>query len=161
MTVKDFDKIIDLVYMGGGFIPANQNATELEQNCVKGEVISFHEITARDLKFHRAYFALLTFIYGYMPASFKKSVPPKHFYRFIQHITGGYTTIVKFKDGSELNEYESIAFGRMSQKRFESYVKEQLPGIYENLIHRYFKDQIYDNIIQSIEDEFQSFLSKL
>jgi hypothetical protein len=58
-------------------------------------------------------------------------------------------------------EYESIAFGRMSQKRFEEYIKEQLPWIYENVIGAFYTGERYDTVIQSIENEYEKFLTKL
>lgn len=161
MKLSDYNKIVDLTYVGGGFIPANENAEELTLRLAKGEVVSFSEITARDLKFHRCYMSLLSVIYGYMPKRFKETVPESKFYFFLKHLQKNYKTIFKFKDGTELVEYESIAFGNMSQKRFEEYIAEQLPFIYENVIGAYFEGDIYKSIIATIEEDYKSFLARL
>jgi hypothetical protein len=58
-------------------------------------------------------------------------------------------------------EYDSIAFGRMSQKTFESYIREQLPWIYEEVLGSYFEGEMLDGIIETIEEEFKKFLAKL
>jgi len=161
MNDKKFDKLIELTYMGGGFIPANENATELTEMLVKGQILTFIEVTERDLKFHRCYMSLLGFIYGYLPEKFKKSVPKSSFYQWLKHLQGKYKVLYSFNDGTQMVEYESIAFGNMSNERFKSYVREQLPFIYTELIGKFFTDKIYDNIIDTIEEEYKKFFSKL
>jgi len=155
---KDFDKLIDLAYMGGGWIPVNDNANELSEQSVKGQIHSFIECTERDLKFHRCYMSLLCFIYDYLPEKFKKKVHKSNFYQFLKHLQGNYKVIYKFADGTTFVEYESIAFGKMSQERFKNYIREQLPFIYTEVIGKFFKDEIYDNIIATIEEEYSKFL---
>ena len=61
----------------------------------------------------------------------------------------------------QLVEYESIAFGKMSQFQFETYVREQLPFIYSNVIGAFYADEKYDEIIADIEETFKKFLAKL
>lgn len=61
----------------------------------------------------------------------------------------------------DMVEYSSISFSRMSQIDFETYIKNQLPFIYTNLIGLFFKDENYDLIISKIETEFERFLSRL
>lgn len=161
MTDKDFHRIIELSNVGGGFIPVNSNATELLEQSHRGEVLSFLEITNRDLKFHRCYFSLLSYIYDYLPKSFKSKVEKDNFYKFIKHLKGEYEVLFEFADGTKLVEYDSIAFGKMSQKSFENYIREQLPWIYENVIGKFFEGDIYNGIIDTIEDEYKKFLSKL
>lgn len=161
MTDKDYNKSLQLVWVGGGFLPANERASELAEQCRNGEILSFMEITDRDIKFHRAYMSLLAFIYGYLPPQFKSVVPKDKFYQFLKHLKGQYKVLFSFKDGTQLVEYDSIAFGNMSEKRFKEYVKEQLPWIYTNVIGEFFKDEIYDSIIATIELEYEKFFSKL
>jgi len=161
MKEKEYSKLIEMTNMGGGWIPANENAEELLEQSTRGEILSFHEVTARDLNFHRGYMGLLGFIYDYLPASFKKKVEKKNFYKFVKHLRGEYEVLFTFKDGTQMVEYESIAFGNMSQKRFESYVRDQLPFIYENVIGQFFSGKMYDGIIATIEEEFQKYLSRL
>ena len=161
MKDKDFYNIVNLANVGGGWVPANEKAQELLETSGKGEVISVLEVTSRDLSFHKAYFALLGFIYDYMPPSFKGKVEKDNFYLWLKHLKGQYKVLFEFKDGTRLVEYDSIAFGKMSQKTFENYVREQLPWIYENVVGAYFEGDIYDGIIDTIEEEFKKFLSKL
>jgi len=161
MKKSEFDKLIELSYVGGGWIPTNENAKELAEQSGKGEIHTFKEVTARDLSFHKGYFALLKEIYGYLPNKFKEKIPENRFYHFIKHLKGDYEVIFTFNDGSKMIEYESIAFGKMSQKRFEEYIREQLPWIYENIIGQFYEGDIYNGIIDNIETEFEKYLSKL
>jgi hypothetical protein len=119
------------------------------------------EVTNRDVKFHRGYFALLNFIYGYMPPQFKKKVSEKHFYLFIKHLKREYNVIFTFQDGTTMVEYDSIAFGKMSQKTFQEYIKNQLPFIYSDVLGAYFEGDMLNGIIDTIEEEFKKFMSKL
>ena len=88
------------------------------------------EMTNRDLSFHRAYFSLLGYIYDFLPSTFKSNIPKEEFYKFVKHLKGEYKVIFTFKDGSKMVEYDSVAMGKMSQKAFEDYIREQLPWIY-------------------------------
>lgn len=161
MKDSDYSKLYDLANVGGGWIPANENATELLDRTHKGEITTFKEVTQRDLSMHRCYMLLLAFIWEYMPKVFKESVPKDRFYQWLKHFKKEYKVEFTFKDGSQLIEYTSIAFGRMSQKTFEKYIAEQLPFIYENVIGAYFEGDIHKNIIETIENEFKSMLRKL
>ena len=161
MKDSDFQKRIDIANAGGGWIPVNQNAIELLEQSQKGEVLSFMELTYRDLKFHRCYFALLNFIYGYMPKKFKDTISEDKFYIWLKHLKGQYEVLFTFSDGTTLVEYDSISFGRMSQKTFENYIREQLPFIYTEIIGAYFEGEIYNGIVDTIEEEYKKFLSKL
>lgn len=161
MKDSDYHNLIDLAYVGGGYISANDNANELEIRCSKGEIISMKEVTQRDLKFHKCYFSLLNFIYSYLPEKFKKRVHEKNFYKWLKHLKGEYTVVYVFNDGTKMIEYDSISFGKMSQKTFENYISNQLPWIYENVIGAFYQGDIYTNIIETIEEEYQKFLSKL
>ena len=147
--------------MGGGFIPANEKAEEMTVTLVKGEILSFMEVTARDLSFHRNYMAFIGYVYDYLPAKFKKQVLKADFYQWLKHLQGKYKVKFTFADGTKMVEYESIAFGNMSQQRFKDYVREQLPFIYTNVIGAFFKDEIYDSIIATIEVDFERFFDKI
>jgi hypothetical protein len=105
--------------------------------------------------------SLLGYIYDLLPNKFKEAIPKNKFYIFLKHLKGSYKVIFKFKDGSEWIEYDSIAFGSMSQKRFQEYVKNQMPFIYENVIALYFHDEMYQNIVDLIEEEYVKFLDRL
>jgi len=162
MKKSDYDnKIMEFAYQGGGFIPYNQNAIEFSHQLGIGEIIPMVEISDRDIKFHRCYFLLLNFIWGYMPINFKNTIHQDKFYYWLKHLKGEYAVIFEFKDGTKQVEYDSIAFGKMSQKSFEDYIREQLPWIYENVVGVFYKGEKYDTIIQTIEDQFEKFLAKL
>ena len=161
MKDTDFHKLTEWQNVGGGIVPVNDNAIELLEQSHKGEILVFEEVTERDIKFHKCYFSLLSFIYDYLPEKFKKTIPKSKFYIFIKHLKGEYDVLFEFKDGTKMVEYESIAFGNMSQKRFESYIREQLPYIYENIVSKYYVGDIYNGIIETIEEAYRIFLSKL
>jgi hypothetical protein len=161
MTDKKFKRVIELTYMGGGWIPANDNANNLADQSVKGEIQAFEECTVRDIRFHRCYFSFLNYIYAYLPNKFKQEVSEGNFYLFLKHLQGKYKVLYSFKDGTKMVEYESLSFGNMSEKRFREYIKEQLPFIYEYVISPFFQDELYYNIIETIEKDYEKFLSKL
>lgn len=162
MKDTDYDKIIELTSAGGGFLPVNSRASELADNCRTGEVISLIEVGTRDMAFHRAYFSLLGYIYDWLPKSFKQKIPKDKFYQFLKHLHGDYNVIFAFKDGTTFVEYKSISFGKMSEKAFETYVREQLPFIYSEVIQQLYPEKHdSDRIIAAIEDKYQKFLSKL
>jgi len=161
MNEKDYNNSIELVYKGGGFLPANERAEELTETLKVGEVLTFSECTARDLGFHRCYFSLLNTIYDYLPVKFQKSVERRDFYKFVKHLRGDFEVLYEFRDGTKMVEYHSIALGRMSQKRFEEFVRDQLPWIYENVLGQFFQDELYASIIEDIELQFETFLAKL
>jgi len=161
MKDTDYDNLIHLANVGGGFIPANEKAEELLLMTRKGEVIELTEVTKRDLKLHRCYMSLLSFIYDYLPVNFHSKVDKKNFYKWLKHLRGQYKVLYTFADGTSFVEYESISFGRMSNIRFKEYVLEQMPFIYENVIGAFFEEEMYDNIIETIEEEYKKFFSKL
>lgn len=161
MKDTDYNRILEFANVGGGLVPHNEAANELLEQSHRGEVIAFNEVTARDISFHRAYMGLISYIYDYLPQTFKKQVPKGKFYIFLKHLKGEYEVLFEFKDGTKMVEYESIAFGRMSQKRFEEYIRLQLPWIYENVIGAFFDGDMYDGIITTIEEEWAKFLSRL
>lgn len=191
MTDKDYDKLIIIKYTGGGlWQPSNEAAFDLASASKIGDVSYFKLMTARDLNFHRCYFKLLRFIYGYMPDSFKRAVSRDGFYLWLKHLKKDYSLSFSFRDDTkisdildfcidiglsadaassiaerygktELLEYDSISFGNKSQEQFVEYVKTQLPWIYENVLRKYYKDEVLNDIINTIEEEFEKFLQKL
>ncbi len=162
MKDLDFEKLIELKAVGGGFMPENDNAQVLLDSLPNGHVLVFIEVTDRDVKFHRAYFSFIGYIWDWLPQSFKKKIPKNKFYKFLKHLRKEYDVIMTFKDGSQIVEYRSIAFGKMSQATFAEYVKQQLPSIYGEVIQVLFPDKKQsDNVIASIEEEYKIFLSKL
>ena len=49
----------------------------------------------------------------------------------------------------------------MNDLEFKSYVKNQMPNLYENLIRALFSGEISKNIIETIESEYIKFFSIL
>jgi len=162
MNSTEYDRLIELSYTGGHlFMPVNQNAFDLCNQMGIGENCTVELKTSRDFNFHRCYFSLINFIWSYLPDKFRENVPQKYFYKWLQTLKGNYEVIYTFKDGQQLIEYESLSFGRMSQERFEDFIREQLPWIYENVIGKFYTGEKYDSIIETIESEYEKFLAKL
>ena len=145
----------------GLFKPVSTEAVNFASSLRHKEIVYFEERKDRDLKFHAAYFALLNYIYSWLPANFKTEIPEVEFYKWLKVLLGNYTVIYTFKDGRQLIGIDSISFGRMSQKTFENYVREQLPLIYENVIYKLFPEDKAKAIIENIEIEFEKFLISL
>jgi len=191
MKESAYNKLIELSYTGGFlFKPENQNAFDLCNMSGIGERVLFDTKTPRDAKFHQCYFVLMNFVWGYLPESFHRKVAKEGLYLWLKHLKKEYQVVFSFIDEhkqediasycldlgvssddaakiavkfgkTDLIEYESISFGRMNNEKFEDYVREQLPWVYENVIGKYFDGEIYDGIIDTIENEFKKFLSKL
>lgn len=161
MTDTTYNDLHEFVMEGAGWIPNNQNAQELMEQTSPGEVTMFKEVTDRDVSFHRCYFALLNYIWSYMPDNFKAKVPSDKFYLWLKHLRKEYDVIFEYADGTVCVEYKSVSFGKLSQMQFEAYVREQLPWIYEEVIGLTYSGDKYDAVLYNIESEFEKFLSKL
>ena len=161
MTDKDFYNLVDFTNAGGGLLPVNGKAHDIMDATTQGDIVSFKSCTARDIRFHRCYMSLIAFIWDYMPKKFQNAVPKNKFYLWLKHLKGQYEVLCEFTYCTKLVEYEIISFTKMDQVRFKEYVREQMPYIYENVIGEYFKGVIYDNIIDTIEEEYKKFMVKL
>lgn len=62
---------------------------------------------------------------------------------------------------TELLEYESLSFGRMTEKKFREYIREQLPWIYTEVIGKFYQGEQYQQVIDDIENNYETFFSKL
>lgn len=96
-----------------------------------------------------------------LPPNFRAKVPCDQFYLFLKMVKGEYDTVYTFKDGREMIEYRSISFGKMNQQQFKEYVAEQLPIIYDEIIMQILKPDQATLVIESIEEQYKIFLSKL
>ena len=161
MTDTGYMKLHELVKDGVGWLPVNQNAQDLMEQSSPGVVQVFKEVTDRDVPFHRCYFSLLNYIWQYLPDNFKGQIPCDKFYLWLKHLRGQYDVVFDYADGTQLIEYQSVSFGKMSQMDFEAYVREQLPFIYSEVIAKQYDDDKYDAIVTNIEEEFEKFLDKL
>jgi len=161
MKDNDFQDIPQFVKIYPNLTPVNRQAYDLLDLKGEGEILYMKEVANRDVKFHRCYFLLLNYIYDYLPESFKNAIQKEVFYKWLKHLKGEYKVLFEFKDKTKFVEYDSISFGRMNQTQFEDYVRNQLPFIYENVIHPLYSDERYKMVVDSIEDEFKRFLSKI
>jgi len=161
--VKDTDyiELLEFVASNGCLIPANQIAIDMMAVVRQGDRLTLKNISARDLRFHNAYFSLINYIYCMCPLKFRQSISQKHFYTFLKKLKGEYDVLYEFSDGFQFVEYQSISFAKMPQQTFKEYVAAQLPIIYSELIEKLYSPEKAAMIIESIEDEYKKFLSKL
>ena len=161
MTTETYNDLLQFEHQQGLLKPINSKAVDFISGLKHKEIVYLEDKGKRDLKFHRAYFSLLSYIYSWLPKEFKFRVSETNFYLFLKDLNNEFETVYTFKNGKEVKKYNSIAFGKMSQKTFETYVKNQLPFIYDNLIHVLFDDEKADMIIENIENEFEKFMQRL
>lgn len=161
MTDLHYNDLYEFVMEGSGWIPSNQNAQELMEQSSPGEVQTFKEVTGRDIKRLKCYFSLLNYIWEYMPDHFKIKVPVDKFYLWLKHLRGDWDVIFEYADGTKLIEYTSISFGKMTEHEFKQYIKNQMPFVYEKVIGMMYEGDVYDGIVDTIEEDYSSFFSKL
>lgn len=152
LSIKHFT-----VHKSQALIPATPETREWLELLKHNEPINFKVVEPRDIKFHRCYFALLSFVYDQLNPSFKTQVPKYNFYQFLKMLSKEYTVVFKFKDGREFIEYKSISFSRMHQSTFKEYVNNQLSVIYEELLIPMEQEYLMD----SINSEFERFIDRL
>ncbi len=157
MTDKNYTELIELRKTDNGFVPVNENAMNLLLTSKPYESIFVTECTQRDLKFHRCYFKLISNIYFMLPDSFKEHISSSQFHNFLKCLTGQSKVVHEFKELPPLVEYDSISFGRMSQKKFEGFVRDQLSAIYTELLPKYKLEFLIDEI----EENFEKFIIRL
>lgn len=161
MTDKDYKQLLSFKNMqGSALIPANDNALDLMNNLKNSELVAFTNVTPRDIKLHRCYFAFLNEVYGYLPIKLKKAIKKCNFHNFIKHLKGDYDILYEFNDGTKLVEYHSISFGRMNNTRFKEFVKDQIPFIYEMLLTALGSD-LANAAIETLEEDFENMFDKL
>jgi hypothetical protein len=161
MKDTEYYKILEFVDVGGGLMAHNSKAIDRMEQSGRGDILTFRELSNRDMAFHKGYFSLLSYIWKQLPKKFRDNIKEEKFYKYVKHIKGEYEVICTFEDGSKMIEYDSIAMGKMNQPEFEDYIREQLPYIYTEIIGKYFEGVIYNGIIDNIEEEYKKFLSKL
>jgi len=156
-TDEYFSLLHFTVHKSQALVPATPETQEWIEQQKHNTSVNFKLIEARDLGFHRCYFALLSFIYDRLPISFRSKVDKDNFYNFIKLIGKQYDTVYTLKDGTPLIQYKSISFGRMNQTKFREFVNEQLSTIYEEILI----PLEVDYIMEQAQDEFQTFMDKL
>lgn len=153
-------EFLEMVKAGEWLHPLNDTAVELINNSGDGEIFHFKEISQREINMHKCYFSLLGYVYDYLPDSFKASIPKNKFYLVIKDYQGEYKDYIK-PNGERVREYTSISFAKMSEKRFKAFVKEQIPILYENILGAYFEGEQLQNIIETIELDYNKYFNKL
>lgn len=161
MKDTDYAELLEFIPANGCLIPANSKAMDLMSISKNGEKITMKNISMRDTAFHKCYFSLLNYIWTMMPPHFRAKIPCEDFYKFLKMMQGEFEEIFEFKDGRKMIEYKSISFGKMNEQQFKTYVAEQLPVIYEDLIMQMFKADQATLVIESIEEQYKKFLSML
>lgn len=161
MKDTEYSELLEFIPANGCLVPANSKAMDLMSISKNGEKITFKNVSPRDEKFHKCYFSLLNYIWTMMPPHFRNKIPCEEFYKFLKMLQGEFDEIFEFKDGKKMIEYRSISFSRMNQQQFKEYVANQLPIIYEDLIMQVCKPDQATIIIESIEEEYKKFLSKI
>lgn len=156
-TDQYFSLLHFTVHKGNALIPSTPETQEWIEQTKHGQSVNFKLIEARDLGFHRCYFAVLAFIYDRLPKTFREKVDKENFYNFIKLIGKQYDTVYTLKDGTPLIQYKSISFGRMNQTKFREFVNEQLSIIYEEILIPLEVDYIMD----AANSEFETFMDKL
>ena len=144
-------------HQGIGLIPATVESREWLETLKNNEPVNFKIVEARDVKLHKAYFGMLSFIYDRLKPSFKKSISKPNFYIFLKEIANEYKVLHTFKDGTEFKEYNSISFGRMNNSKFKDYFNNQLSVIYEDLLFPLGQEYLMDEI----QKEWEATLNKL
>lgn len=160
MKHSEYQKLIHLAYTEGQLIPAS-NMDDIFNELGEGEILALKRINPRDLKFHQCYFVFLNYIYKYMPESFKTKVKSNKFYRWLQGLKKEYSILYTYSDSTQLIEYNSISFGRMNQVEFKAFINEQIPFIYSDVIGKLYDEKTTNSIIETIEEDFLKFFSKL
>lgn len=187
MKHDTFQDLIHLAYTDGKFIPLD---TSICNDLIEGEIVHHKKVQTRDLSMHKCYFALLNYIWKWLPGKFQKKVLNRFFYKWLQTLKKEYKVLFSFADKDKIKdiidtcidldidadkasiiaqkfgktdmiEYESISFARMDEHKLRNYVKEQLPFIDEHLICKLFDEDQANHIIEDIEKEFEKYFAKL
>lgn len=112
---------------GGTLIPDTEQDAEKMAAVKNGSLVIAKIKQPRNARFHRLFFAMLNFIYGYWepPDKIGEVAAEKNFDRFRKDmlILAGYrTTVVNIK-GEVRYEAKSIAFGSLDEIRFHEVYK--------------------------------------
>ena len=155
------DKFLELKHFvnhkGTALIPATIESKEWLETLSNNYSVNFKVIESRDLKLHKAYFGMLSFIWERLPLKFKNKCSKTSFHEFIKHLAKEYVVEHTFKDGSQKIKYNSISFGKMNNVKFKEYFNNILSVIYEDLLIPLDCDYIMD----LVNEEWQKTLDKL
>lgn len=130
--MKDIN-VLSLTRIGGGLFPTDTESEEIINSLAKGDNLNVVLNADRNVLMHRAYFSILSFVWDNLPEKFQKKCPKKHFYKFLKEMQGRFE-IIKISEKTEIKEYESINFSKMSFKRFHDIFTEDLNYIITEIL---------------------------
>jgi len=107
-----------------GFAPASDDAAEFFGKTKLGQLVTLEGKQARNLKFHRLYFAILRLI----SENSNPHISEKAALHFAK-LAGGVGDVVKDSRGENHFVPGSISFGRMDQAAFDAFVKASIPAV--------------------------------
>ena len=116
MKDRDYQNIIELSFCNGVFLPANDAGREISETLADGQILPFHEVSGRDLMFHKLYMVFLKDVWNQLTPAFKKNIPDKYFYEFLKAYKCQYDFIYSIKNEKKCNEIRD--FLKMLKKEF-------------------------------------------
>ena len=169
MRDTDYIKVLEFQIANGILHPVNDRAVEL---CAspEGNIVEMLSVTPRDGRFHRAYFKFIATAWTYFPAN-KKPCKQENFYNYLKLVQNAYDCEYVEVHGMKVPmfNYVSISYPNMDEVVFETFVKNQVPCLYEEF-HKAFKgyidtgnpvedqittDKIVNDIIFNLEEDFK------
>lgn len=107
-----------------GFIPANDDAAEFFGRTKLGQLVTMDAKQARNLKFHRLYFAILRLISDNSEPHISEAAA-LHFAK----LAAGVGEVVTDSRGEQHFVPGSISFARMDQEAFDQFVQSSVPPL--------------------------------
>lgn len=139
-----------------GLVPADQNTADYLAKVKLGSVLHGSFVKARNPKFHRKAFALLSMAFDlWTPCEVesKYGTPEKNFDRFRKDLTilaGFFKTTIRL-DGTVRIEAESLSFGNMDNNRFEEVYQKFITVILKHVMTKYTREDV-ESAVQRILD---------
>lgn len=121
-----------------GFAPANDDAAEFFGKCKLGQLITLDGKQARNLKFHRLFFAILRLISDNSNPHISEAAA-LHFAK----LAAGVGEAVTDSRGETHFVPGSISFGSMDQQAFDAFVQAAIPP----LVGRFMRGSAPDDVI--------------
>ena len=133
-----------------GLIPADDEARDAIKHIKLGDAARVKITKARNYKFHRKWWALVTFAFDHWePSELADSpavgvVPEKSLERFRKDViilAGHYEAFYRL-DGSVRIEPKSIAFSNMDQDTFEDLYSKTIDVVLKHVFRNYTEDEL-------------------
>ena len=154
MRDDDFHDLKSFKVHNGLLQPVGDHALEYVAQC-SGQTVYLKPMTPRDIKFHAVYFLFCSWLWEQMPKSFQEHRCPKKsdMYKYLKIVEGRGKQTMKFKDIVYL-DLPSVAFGKMNDEKFKSYVNEQIICFYENCLVPLKLESLLDEANEEFERLF-------